>query len=434
MSRINLKILFCRLILWCSIGLFSHQLLGQSELKVMTYNLLNFPTTLYYNDAVSDFMPRTYVLKSIIDDYEPDLLLVCELENIQGANLILNEVLHTEDHKYSCPDFVYNQSSKDRSLQQFIYYNNQKLTLESQHTIHTAIRDINHYEFKLNIYNQAIYLDVFVAHLKAGGGSNNENKRLKMVKKLTEYLENIPTDHYVIFGGDFNLYDADEPAYQNLLSTNNAIILKDPIDRYGNWHNNADFQDIHTQSPLTYNGGFQDNSGDTDGATGGMDDRFDFILVSENLLNSSDLYYVDGTYHAYGNNGNCFNDNINDVSCNGDFYSQELRDQLANMSDHLPVVMTLQTPQTLSVEGILSTSKLRFISPNRSQKELLLVASEDLLGHTLVIYNQMGQNIKEFTIAHQNISLDISGMSQGVYWLTVKGIQDSHLPLKFIKN
>ena len=56
-------------------------------------------------------------------------------------------------------------------------------------------------------------------------------------------------------------------------SDNNGGRLFDPIDRIGNWHNNSSFSDVHTQSPRTAQFG--------GGASGGMDDRFDFILFSK---------------------------------------------------------------------------------------------------------------------------------------------------------
>ncbi len=47
----------------------------------------------------------------------------------------------------------------------------------------------------------------------------------------------------------------------------------DPINRVGDWHNNPSYADIHTQSTHTvYN---------NCASTGGMDDRFDFIMVQK---------------------------------------------------------------------------------------------------------------------------------------------------------
>ena len=56
---------------------------AQETFKVMFYNLLNYPL----EDAVPG---REQDLAFILADYQPDLFLVCELNNITGANNVLN--------------------------------------------------------------------------------------------------------------------------------------------------------------------------------------------------------------------------------------------------------------------------------------------------------------------------------------------------------
>ena len=54
---------------------------AQETFKVMFYNLLNYPL----EDAVPG---REQDLAFILADYQPDLFLVCELNNITGARAI----------------------------------------------------------------------------------------------------------------------------------------------------------------------------------------------------------------------------------------------------------------------------------------------------------------------------------------------------------
>ena len=57
-----------------------------------------------------------------------------------------------------------------------------------------------------------------------------------------------------------------------------------------------------------------DNLGDG-GATGGLDDRFDFILFSDHFTaKDPDLKYMDGSYKVIGNDGAHFNTSIIDGS------------------------------------------------------------------------------------------------------------------------
>jgi len=246
----------------------SFQIYAQETINTMFYNLLDFPEAPPSN--------RADILKAIVDDYQPDLFMVCELQSEAGADIILNTSLVTQDNRYMRANFIPNQSSSFAGLQQLVFYNSKKLILDDLTVITTSIRDINHYIFKLNtpdVATNPIYLDVFVAHLKSSQGIDNEILRLQMVVEFTDFLSSIPTDHFVLFAGDLNLYTSNESAYQELLDPSNSIVLKDPIDRLGGWHNNASFQDIHTQSTRISNNEFNDH-----GAGGGLDDRFDFIL------------------------------------------------------------------------------------------------------------------------------------------------------------
>ena len=119
----------------------------------------------------------------------------------------------------------------------------------------------------------------------------------------------------------------------------------DPINRIGHWHNNSSYSDVHTQSPRTSSFG--------GGANGGMDDRFDWLFVSQSILDQdSPMQYVEGTYWAVGNDGNHFNDAINDGNNNS--VSEEIADALHDASDHLPVYMDVWFDDiTYSDQGIV---------------------------------------------------------------------------------
>ena len=193
-----------------------------------------------------------------------------------------------------------------------MYYDSSKFILESQDIVTTIFRDFNHYRLKLNTINQdtvPIFIDFIVCHLKASSGEENQELRLEMVEDLILYLENFPADSNVILAGDFNVYTSSEPAFQRLIDNTNNIVFIDPANQIGSWHNNTNYIDVFTQSTRTQTG--------MGGTTGGFDDRFDFIMCSENMINNTDVYYRSDSYQAYGNNGNidCYNNAINDTEC-----------------------------------------------------------------------------------------------------------------------
>ncbi|HPF10662.1 MAG TPA: hypothetical protein PKW08_05085 [Flavobacteriaceae bacterium] len=401
-------------------SLFAQLFLGQESLKLMSYNLLEFPEANPPN--------RELILKDILDTYEPDLFMVCELQSGFGGNLILNSSLNDTDSRYASATFIPNQSGS-ADLQQLLFYRRDKMTLEAESVVQTNVRDINHYTLRLHTANGSvnpIVLEIYIAHLKSSEGGSNQNERLNMVEAFLSDTNSLNPDAYVIFAGDLNLYSSTEPAYVALLDPSNFITMADPIDTPGAWSNNSNFQGVHTQSSRISSGPFGA------GAGGGLDDRFDFILVSENLLADPDLHYLEDSYHSYGNNGNCFNLSINDSACDGT-YGESLRELLYNMSDHLPVIMQLETDETIVLEtpDVVLQGILQLKSTLIPQQ--LELQFPDNGTHEVVLYNAMGLKIAEhYFSGRENAVWDVSYLPNGFYLL-----KDVSLPrskaIKFLK-
>jgi len=404
------------LLLWGFV--FAWQIQAQTTIKMMNYNLLHF-------DELTD---RKYDLKYILDSYSPDIFTVCELEREEASDTILNVCLnHDGITKYSAATFHYNDSGYYNDLNQMLYYNNEKFELISQSYILTSLRDINHYTLQLRTEdaNNAIFLDVYVAHLKSSEGTDNEDERLEMVQKFTDDLQNVPSDHFVIFTGDFNLYTSDEPAYQEIIDPTNAIVFEDPINRPGSWHNNSEFADIFTQSTHSVS--------DDLFVGGGIDDRFDFIMVSENLMSSTTLHYVSDTYASYGNNGTCFNSAITSTDCSGTTYDETLRTHLYNMSDHLPVVMTMESSANLSAETWYIDSKYFYIAGANPVREFLRIGGAENVFPQVKLYNAVGQKVKEISNYELGTSINLQDLSSGIYFVSLQ-YNNQIQTLKFVKT
>jgi hypothetical protein len=289
-------------------------------------------------------------------------------------------------------------------------------TLEASEVLPTPVRDINHYTLKLSTADQQtdpVLFEVFVTHLKSSTGTANKQLRLEMVQQFTNRLETLDPNSFVLFAGDFNLYTATEPAYMELLDPTNAIVMVDPIDRPGSWNNNINFQDIHSQSTRISSGPFGA------GAGGGLDDRFDFITISENMQNDPKLKYIPDSYKSFGNNGNCYDNSINSPDCFGDF-SQTLRENLYNMSDHLPIVMNLETNKQI----VLSNVDFSIVSPIELENTLVTEKLNIRLNSNLSekfsfeVYNVLGQKLLKYTSENSEfVSIDVSQLNNGVYYL-----------------
>ena len=408
--------------------LFWIEVSAQETFKVMFYNLLNYPL----EDAVPN---REDDLEFILSDYQPDLFLVCELNNITGANNVLNITRSAISSSYEMATYVPNTSDDttgdQNDLQNQLYYDNTKFILEEELVVPTDLRDFNIYKLKVNTVDQAtnpIELYVIVCHLKASNGTQNQLRRFNMVVELNDYLSTLPSNTNVLLGGDLNLYAASEPAFQLLLQDTNNITFADPVNRVGSWSNNPNFVDVFTQSTRTQSG--------LGGSSGGFDDRFDFILTSENMLGSTNINYKSGSYQVYGNNGlsACYNSAINSTACaiDGSEFSFAIRDALHNFSDHLPVTLNLEIDDTL-----LSISE--FSLENNMQLEASIIDSDlnllhvpnTLFNETFKITDVYGKIVKKGKLNSNNFqSIDCSGLVNGIYILSLR--KASLNPLKFI--
>ena len=399
---------------------------AQGTIKTMFYNVLEYPSAPPEN--------REDILRDIVHEYEPDIFMIAELETEAGAQEILDESLNFYADAFSAAPFVENTSTDwDDELQQLIFYRTNTFNLVETDIIQTYLRDINMYKLELiddTDTGTGIFFYVFVTHLKASSGEDNEQDRLDMVNDFTAYLNQLPADANVIFAGDLNLYSAYEPAYAELLdlSEDNPIDLADPIDIFQDWHNNESLSAIHTQSTRISNSSFDDF-----GAGGGLDDRFDFILLSENLMNQdAPVHYVEGSYASFGNNGNCFNDNINDNDCSGT-YSQSLRIDLYNMSDHLPVVLEIETGQSLDVAQRVAEAKVVLPEGNIVKNNLIIEVPASVAKGDLYIYNLLGQKVQQVKAKNLlTINANVASLTPGIYFAVFENSKVA--PIKFIKT
>lgn len=414
----------CLVLMLCIITL--NGLHAQENFKLMFYNILNFPL----EDAVPN---RIQYLDAILDDYRPDIFMVCELNNSNGAQTILSS-LQFLNPDYESATFELNTSddtiSDQNDLQNLIFYDSTKFILESQTIITSIYRDFNHYRLKINSAESTtnpVFIDVIVCHLKASSGTDNQALRLQMVEDLVAYLNTLPSDSNVVLAGDFNVYTHSEPAFQELIDVdnNNTIDFVDPANQIGSWHNNTSYIDVMTQSTRTQTG--------FGGATGGFDDRFDFIMTSENMQTNPEIKFIENSYKVFGNNGNvqCYNQAINSSDCDGATYSSFIRNALHNFSDHLPVTLELQTNQTLSIEELTSITAMQIIGSNVINDVLKLKLNPSAQLNTITINNSLGQVVKTITVKNSlYIEENMSSMANGIYYISSQGFQ--HKPLKFI--
>lgn len=297
-------------------------------LSIVSYNLLNYPDGRDDCGANTVVPNRADTLKKITDYLQPDIFVACEVQTQAGVDAILNNALNANGNT----NYIAATFNGNGYLHNAMFYNTNKLTLKSQHVVVSSPRDIDHYVLYVNDPNLGVFFDttfieVYMMHLKAGNSNSSEALRDAQTQILMNYMANRPTDRNVFFCGDMNVYSSNDDGYKNM--TTGSFAMKDPINTPGNWNNSSTYAAIHTQSTRT--------SENLDcGSKGGLDDRFDQILVSQNVLNNSDnVQYQSGSYRAVGNDGNHFNSSL--ITGTNNMYPSSVVRALYYMSDHLPV-------------------------------------------------------------------------------------------------
>lgn len=312
----------------------------------MHYNLLMFGNnTGDCNQNTNNYIEKTGYLKTIVDYVKPDILTVNEInESFLYHDYILNNALNVNGTDYYQRGNPPNYSNSYIINQ--IFYNSEKLSLISNLAIETNYRDIDIFKLKINSPGtpEQINLNCVVAHLKAGNLVEDEAERANETSKLMNYLNNTSATANYTMSGDFNVYSASEQAFQNLLfPSNEEIRFYDPVNQIGAWNNNPYFAPVHTQSTHT--------SGDCF-SPGGLDDRFDFILASDEIINGSNFVkFLPGTYNALGQDGNHFDKSLTSNPLNSSI-PEDVLYSLYNMSDHLPVVMKLIAGDNLGINSL----------------------------------------------------------------------------------
>ncbi|PJB14058.1 MAG: hypothetical protein CO118_10660 [Flavobacteriales bacterium CG_4_9_14_3_um_filter_32_8] len=401
--RKTTKILRLVVMLTLNFELLTFNCSAQDTLTIVSYNILNYPSS---NPTKAD------TLKPIIKYLQPDIFMITELNSSAGATTILNNALNVDGVTYYQKATYYDGPDTDNLL----YYNANKLTLFSQHEIPTTLRNISEYVLYYNgsaltAASDTVFIYCYMAHLKASQGY--EAQRNQEVVLLKNYMDTRTNIENVFLGGDFNLYTSTEPAFNTILNGGNVLLL-DPISSSGNWNSNSSFAGIHTQSTRL-------NSLPDGGSYGGMDDRFDFLFFTNDLLTGANkLTYVANSYKAVGNDGNHYNKSINATPTNG-AAPANIIDALYYMSDHLPIVLKAYLPANVSVNENNTISEWKGYVSNGNFVFKAAKIEKEL---KITIYNLLGEIIQTSVVYHQKeFNINMNDVKQGIYFVNV--ISDS---------
>jgi len=402
---------------------------GQHDtVRILQYNLLN-----YGNSA----NPATYKdprLSTIINFVHPDIFGANEIANSAAhAQNILNTVLGQGWEKGA---YVNTGNEVQTNM---LFWRTDKFGLKSQKSISYKLRDIIAFNLYYKDANLAqtkdtVFFTVIVAHLKAGNTSQDKADRAAETQTVVNYLNSLGKSGNYFFMGDFNLYTSDETAYGNLINNPNADgKLYDPISRPGNWSGNSGFADIHTQSTRT-------TSLPDGGASGGLDDRFDHIMVSNAVMqNEQKCMYLQDSYKALAQDGKHLNKAITSSPSNPDVPSNVVQ-ALYEMSDHLPVyadfvITTPQFPSGIAGKGVHTLKDIKVTNPF-NEKLIFATSGFDIneLRVKITLCTIDGRVLLNNIALTGNEVLLPSGWLPGIYVLQLKDATGNIMVRKIVKE
>jgi len=398
-----------RFILSASILLASVSFLRAQDslytLKVMQYNLLNFGVAT--GSCTFDNAKYGY-LEEILTHYQPHIFAVNEigLSTLYPTNILNLCFTYTNLMERTT---ITNIAQGDRV--NHLFYDRSLFELASEQVIPTSsLRDINLYSlyFKPALQNgDTVLLHCVVAHLKAGSTNGDRNQREQATAQTMTWLNANLTGENVLFLGDFNIGAPSEQAFQNLIAPSSGTFeFEDPISTTNSW-SGASFAGVHTQSTR--------QSSTSCFAGGGMDDRFDLILSTQEVLDGSKgVRYKEGSYKALGNHGGSYN---TDLICGppNNTVPATVCLALRDMSDHLPVVMEVEISGAKAT-NITSLAPVVQLRPSPFQASMSVYAPEHK-GLNLSIMDAAGREMISLSLSKGIEQTEISTHTwpRGVY-------------------
>jgi len=365
--------------------------------RIATYNILNYPNS--YTQRNASFV-------TVLNEVEPDILVVQEITSQFGVDEFRSGVLGDE---YVAGLFI-NGDDTDNA----IFFKDSLFTFISNVPISTELRDISQFTLVHNFSGDTLI--IYSVHLKASDGSTNEQRRLAEVTVLRNVTDNLPPGTSFMVIGDFNIYYANEPAYQKLINQSTSGYLLDP-QFAGNWHNNVAYASIHTQSTCGLLSGCPNG-----GSGGGMDDRFDMILYSQAVSDTGGINYIDNSYVPFGNDGQHFNNSINEPPFN--IITQLVANALYNASDHLPVYADFDFGIVSDVEIIAADEMSYLLQQNYpnpfNPTTTIKFTISDLQFTILKVYDVLGNEVatlinEEKPSGSYEVEFNGSGLPSGIY-------------------
>lgn len=337
--------------------------------RIISYNVLNysgvgreaaFQSVFFDNpDCGTDGCGEEVALR-------PDLIVLQEVMSSTAAEAVRDDLLNAD------PDGPgdYALATFTSALDTAVVYRDSIF----EHLAHTTISDgthtINRWHLKLVGYvSEAASIYVYGVHAPAGTDGAAQQARLEQALLIRQDASSLPAGSRFLVAGDLQLRADTETSYfaytgeiaglEDGRTTDPLNPAPDPADPVV-WHGDGQIAEVHTESTREY-------EGIPCPPDCGMDDRYDFQLLSAALYTSVggdpvDFAYVPEpetpedpptylAYRAYGNDGDHFQQDIATDGINA-AVGPTIAGNLREASDHLPVLAEYQVPARIRVQSV----------------------------------------------------------------------------------
>ncbi len=317
------------------------------DLRIVTYNIVS---------GMGDGQPQATVgsvLKAIGDEVyngRSRRVDIVAMQEVLSQSVTAQAVVNQLNTAYGTPGLYARGTLNGNQFGfgQGIVYNTQTIQLIAQAGIGTAsasgqARQVMRYQLRPLGVGLGNDFYLYNSHYKAVDSPEDAARRAVEAETIRADADALPANTHIIYAGDFNMYTSSELGYTRLLAAGNAQAI-DPINRPGNWTQSGVPLNIFTQAPLVNPPGSF--------VGGGLDDRFDFQLLTGEWFDGVGLEYVPGSYRTFANNGTVSRGGSITDSSNTALPTRPDRltvlNNLGTTSDHLPVVADYRFVTTTS--------------------------------------------------------------------------------------
>lgn len=397
------------------VALFVNIAGAETKVRIMAYNMFAYPG----NDAEI----RNPELIKIFNAIKPDIISLNDVDGDEGVQKFVTDILGDGWTASEWQDAVAYEYA-------LVFKTGMFEIVNSWVWEYASGKPTPMWEVKYLADDEAPHLFIIGSHMESG--RETPEKRMIQAVPVIDTLKAKHLDDYVIWAGDMSVYTYLEPWYQAIMTDS---LFWDPIDTQGAWYNNAAYAHVHTQSTRG-------------GQLGGLDDRFDQILLSRAFAHYQEKGWgyrnLEGHYVAFGNDGQHFNMDINATPPENS-YGQNMADALWIASDHLPVYMDFYygiPPENVDESATVTPGSFDLLSayPNPFNSTVQLSFSLNAnVNARLAIYNVSGREVAvigdgKLSAGVHNVTWNAQDLPGGIYFarLTV-GNESRILKLVYMK-